>query len=108
MERIALDQFNFVNVHADSLEELSVAAEEVRNHPSYIGRVHKGKPVSSQPQAPQGQFGNTPQDFTTNIAPNCQKCGKVMVKRTAKSGKNAGGQFWGCSGYPTCKNTMPV
>ena len=35
----------------------------------------------------------------------CPKCGKVMVLRTARRGANAGGQFWGCSGYPKCRTT---
>lgn len=37
--------------------------------------------------------------------PVCPRCGKAMVLRTAKSGPNAGGQFWGCSGYPRCRAT---
>jgi four helix bundle suffix protein len=36
-------------------------------------------------------------------APCCPECGKPMALRTARSGKNAGQQFWGCSGYPECK-----
>ena len=40
--------------------------------------------------------------------PACQKCGKPMVLRTAKSGKNAGQQFWGCSAYPDCKGVVKV
>ncbi|MBD9357503.1 restriction endonuclease [Methylomonas sp. EbA] len=40
--------------------------------------------------------------------PTCVKCGTKMVKRTAKSGKNAGGEFWGCANYPKCKITMHV
>ena len=35
----------------------------------------------------------------------CPSCGKAMVLRTAKRGANAGGQFWGCSGYPQCRYT---
>jgi restriction system protein len=38
--------------------------------------------------------------------PNCPKCGKPMVLRTAQKGKNAGRQFWGCSGYPDCKGVV--
>jgi four helix bundle suffix protein len=38
----------------------------------------------------------------------CQACGKQMVLRTARQGSNAGSQFWGCSGYPECKSTLPV
>ena len=35
--------------------------------------------------------------------PNCPQCGALMAVRTAKSGKNAGSQFWGCTKYPECK-----
>lgn len=35
----------------------------------------------------------------------CPKCGKALVVRTAKRGKNAGSDFWGCTGYPKCKFT---
>jgi ATP-dependent DNA helicase RecQ len=30
-----------------------------------------------------------------------------MVLRTAKTGRNAGGKFYGCSRYPECKATVP-
>jgi four helix bundle suffix protein len=40
--------------------------------------------------------------------PACPKCSKPMVLRTAKSGKNAGQQFWGCSGYPDCKGVVKL
>ena len=39
----------------------------------------------------------------TAIDPSCPQCGSAMVKRTARKGGNAGGEFWGCSKYPTCK-----
>ncbi len=37
--------------------------------------------------------------------PICPKCGKEMVLRTAKKGKSAGSQFWGCRNFPSCKLT---
>ena len=40
--------------------------------------------------------------------PTCPQCGKPTVLRTAKSGKNAGHQFWGCTAYPDCKGVIPV
>jgi len=40
--------------------------------------------------------------------PACRLCGKPMVLRTAKQGKNAGSQFLGCSGYPECRGTAKV
>ena len=47
----------------------------------------------------------------TNLAsnvPDCPFCGRPMVKRTARRGRNAGGKFWGCSGYPYCKGTRNI
>ena len=35
--------------------------------------------------------------------PQCTKCGKRMVIRKGKFG-----EFWGCSGYPDCRNTMNI
>lgn len=34
-------------------------------------------------------------------APTCEKCGKPMVLKKGKYG-----EFWACSGYPECKNTL--
>jgi restriction system protein len=34
----------------------------------------------------------------------CPKCERLMVLRTAQKGANAGGQFWGCSGFPACRH----
>lgn len=53
---------------------------------------------------------STPSDSTDPTAhiPNCPQCGKTMVLRTAKTGKNAGQQFWGCSAYPDCKGAVKV
>jgi four helix bundle suffix protein len=40
--------------------------------------------------------------------PACPDCGKPMARRTAKSGKNPGKVFWGCTGYPDCKGVREV
>ncbi len=40
--------------------------------------------------------------------PPCPQCGGLMALRTAKAGKNAGSQFWGCTHYPECKGTAPA
>ncbi len=45
---------------------------------------------------------------STDLILPCPKCGKSMSLRTAKQGKNAGQQFWGCTGYPDCKGTSEV
>lgn len=33
----------------------------------------------------------------------CPKCGSPLALRTAKSGANAGAQFFGCTKYPSCR-----
>jgi hypothetical protein len=43
-----------------------------------------------------------------NQTPKCPKCGSEMLLRTAKTGANAGNQFWGCANYPTCRSMLPV
>ncbi|HSD38660.1 MAG TPA: restriction endonuclease [Rhodocyclaceae bacterium] len=40
--------------------------------------------------------------------PACPRCGGAMVKRIAKQGSNAGGSFWGCSGYPACRGILAI
>jgi four helix bundle suffix protein len=57
------------------------------------------------------QATNDPSDRTdrtdpTDHIPACPQCGKPMALRTAKTGKNAGKQFWGCSAYPDCKGVV--
>ena len=40
--------------------------------------------------------------------PRCPRCGSLMVLRTAKTGKHAGRQFWGCTAYPDCKGMVEL
>jgi len=42
-------------------------------------------------------------DYTT---PTCVRCDTKMVRRTAKTGKNAGNEFWGCVNFPKCRMIM--
>ncbi|WP_397451814.1 restriction endonuclease [Pseudomonas sp. NA-150] len=45
---------------------------------------------------------------TKPVAPACPHCRKPMVIRVARSGANAGGDFWGCAAYPKCKGIRPI
>jgi len=38
----------------------------------------------------------------------CQKSSKPMTRRKARTGKNAGNPFWGCTAYPDCKGTLKM
>ena len=69
----------------------------------------------AQPALPPLRTTRTPSHArpAPNVAsmmgqPNCPNCGKSMVRRTARRGHNAGGQFWGCSAYPGCRGTRPI
>jgi hypothetical protein len=42
------------------------------------------------------------------MPPACPQCGKPMVLRTAHTGSHAGHQFWGCTGYPSCKGIVNI
>jgi four helix bundle suffix protein len=41
-------------------------------------------------------------------APACPNCGKPMTIRKASTGKNAGKEFWGCTGYPDCRGVANI
>jgi four helix bundle suffix protein len=60
----------------------------------------------------RGRQRRTDQADSTNRAeqkaPVCPKCGKPMALRMARKGRNAGSQFWGCSGYPECKGVRQI
>jgi len=43
-----------------------------------------------------------------NTSPQCPSCSGEMVKRKAKSGQNAGNEFWGCSNYPKCREILSI
>ena len=43
---------------------------------------------------------------TTVPIPNCPKCDRPMVRRTARRGANAGSEFWGCSEFPRCRGIV--
>jgi|TARA_R110001592_G_scaffold229914_1_gene486591 very-short-patch-repair endonuclease len=41
-------------------------------------------------------------------SPTCPKCGEPMLRRNAKSGSNAGQEFWGCRAFPKCRAVVKV
>jgi DNA topoisomerase-1 len=48
------------------------------------------------------------QEFAEATGKVCEKCGKPMVHRVKKPGKDGKGGygFWGCSGWPECKEKL--
>ena len=69
----------------------------------YSERLH-----ATRLQARQKQDQTDPSDPTDRSDQSCPACSKPMVLRTARKGPNTGSQFWGCTGYPECRATLPV
>ena len=44
----------------------------------------------------------------TKPIPSCDKCGGMMVLRRPTRPDQDWDEFWGCSNYPDCKNTMAI
>ena len=64
--------------------------------------------LPASPSVPPPPWGPAPRTPATAGAPSCPRCGSTMIKRTARRGLNAGGQFWGCRRYPRCKGTRNI
>ncbi|MBT9553341.1 MAG: restriction endonuclease [Hydrogenophaga sp.] len=60
----------------------------------------------SPAQKPAVPVARSPAPSTQALT--CPLCAKPMVRRTAKRGANAGNEFWGCTGYPTCRGTRQI
>lgn len=56
-----------------------------------------------------GGEGSPPRESAEPMATRpCPRCGRPTVRRIAKRGAHAGEAFWGCSGYPDCRQTLPI
>jgi four helix bundle protein len=99
-------ELRLLNVARSSQEELLLDYEDYLRHRCLV----MWAPDSSEAMAVR----DVPRRFKSDRAdqpdriPQCPQCGKAMVLRTAKTGKKAGQQFWGCSGYPDCKGVVRV
>lgn len=83
-----------------SQSQVAVPAPEVVAQP-VTTQVPKARPkVKAQPAPPL-----TP---AAPAAPACPHCKQTMVMKVARTGANAGGNFWGCSGYPKCRGIRAI
>ncbi len=63
------------------------------------------------PESDSSEEPALPLVVTTNVeavSQTCPKCGESMVIRQAKTGTNAGNEFWGCSAFPKCRTVVPI
>jgi ssDNA-binding Zn-finger/Zn-ribbon topoisomerase 1 len=77
-----------------------------------MGRVSIQKEPSEQRSEPSiNEVANLrPQTEERGVnegsAPQCPRCAAPMVRRIAKSGENAGKEFWGCTKFPACRGNV--
>ena len=83
---------------------LAVAVEEAMHAGRTARAVREGPPPDYLP-ARRVQSRRRLDDNPTTAPPPCPSCGASMVPRTAKTGRNAGGRFWGCPQFPLCRGT---
>lgn len=76
--------------------------------PKLLGLIRQAKAGPGQAQARKGAPTAAPPTPASSQPTICPLCAKPMVRRTAKRGANAGGEFWGCTGYPACRGTRPI
>ena len=73
-----------------------------------VGLIRQAKASAGQPAARTSAANTATPSVAAAAATACPICSKPMVRRTAKRGANAGGEFWGCTGYPACRGTRPI
>lgn len=76
--------------------------------PKLVGLIRQAKSAAVQPTPSRGAATVVPLRADEGQTIVCPVCAKSMVRRTAKRGANAGGEFWGCTGYPACRGTRPI
>jgi DNA-binding helix-hairpin-helix protein with protein kinase domain len=110
-----------------NLEFLGIPLPKVQISTRHVGVTsptqHRVTSFSTKPSSPPTSSGtSTTQQRGTAYVPKpstpptnsgsaplaCPRCGSGMIKRLAKRGRNAGGYFWGCSRYPSCKGTRNI
>ncbi len=71
-----------------------------------VNTVQRSQNGTSRP--PESETSKEASSHERGADPSCPKCGESMVRRTARRGRNAGSDFWGCSGFPGCRGTISI
>jgi hypothetical protein len=108
-------ELRLTNVARSSLEELLLDFEDYLRQ-RRLAQWSPDSPEAGAVRAVAKRLRRNPsiasdtsdQTDQTGRIPRCPECGKPMALRTARTGKNTGRQFWGCTGYPECKGTAEV
>ncbi|OGV37151.1 MAG: hypothetical protein A2X48_04895 [Lentisphaerae bacterium GWF2_49_21] len=104
-------ELRLLNVARSSLEELLLDHQIASVEGQFIEEGGYSEQLASarlEERERKRKYQSDPADLSdpSNRIPSCPQCGKLMVIRTARNGKSAGSQFWGCSSYPQCKGVV--
>jgi DNA-binding helix-hairpin-helix protein with protein kinase domain len=110
---VQLQQFvEEMNQAEADLRHLKIAAPALQPVPLYQPTqpsARRSTSYSSTAGTTRTSFGaNQSSSRTGTSIRSCPVCGSGMRLRTARRGKRAGRQFWGCSRYPTCQGTRNI
>lgn len=100
---------NFMPVIGDtrclssSLDELWEALK--KNTPPHAKSAEKEKNFPKK--VVPAKTENVPAVPASDV-PACPKCGRPMVLRSAKRGRNAGKSFWSCGDFPNCNGSRNI
>lgn len=73
-----------------------------------FGLLQRAKRGSGQPRMSPSVHPQRQEAAGLGTAPQCPLCNSQMVTKTAKKGRTAGSQFWGCSRFPDCRGTRAI
>jgi hypothetical protein len=86
--------------------------QDVKMYSEFCKNRHRGmiKAGHWKPYEQLRGFTSLRESLTPSLlgVPICPSCGALMVIRTAKRGPCEGQQFYGCSNYPKCRQTLPL
>ena len=87
--KFSFADFEFTRSMEQALDDIAEGKAEYR---TVVGKAH-------------AQLEEELQTFAKASGKSCPKCGKPMVHRVKKPGKDGKGgyDFWGCTGWPECK-----
>jgi restriction system protein len=87
-------------------QQIAALEEAFVTDGGYSEQLATARLVERERQRKADQSNSAALPHPSTRIPPCPRCSKPMVLRTAKTGKNSGQQFWGCSDYPECKAVL--
>lgn len=99
---IGISRFTAQRAHKQNEKSTSDSPIKTSVNPDYAASNHDNSRLE------QNNFGMKISSRNYDGKVKCPKCQSEMKIRTARKGKNAGGQFYGCSRYPKCRGTLTI